>query len=208
MGKRKKGLLWGQGINDVQTPTQLEAPIVKGQKRKVVWRCPYYQKWMSMIRRCYSRVSHEKRTTYKGCYVSEEWKYFSNFKAWMMLQDWEGKDLDKDLLVLDNKCYSKETCLFISPEVNVFMTSTRKNRGEYPLGVHSKGNKYLTQCHCPLLKKQEQLGLHSTPEEAHEVWKTAKLKGANYLASLPENSEVGKLLIRRYTFEEGEICRY
>lgn len=48
-----------------------------------------------------------------GCSVCEEWLTFSNFKRWMEQQDYEGKALDKDLLVSQNKTYSSETCVFV-----------------------------------------------------------------------------------------------
>ena len=211
MGKRKVGLLWGHGINDAQEPTQIEKPYKKGDKREVVWRCPYYQKWMNMIRRCYSKVLHQNTSpTYRDCTVCGEWLYYSNFKAWMLTQDWEGKQLDKDLVEPYNKVYCPEKCWFVSPSVNAFMTGSNAKRGEYPIGVHydKYSNIFVTQCHNPKTKIQEQIGYYDSPEEAHENWKEAKLNGAKYLASLEQNYNIGELLIARYTFKEGEICLY
>ena len=73
-----------------------------------------------MLQRCYSESHLVRQPTYKGCSVCEEWLTFSNFKSWMEQQDWEGKQLDKDLLVYKNKIYSPETCVFVSSVINSF----------------------------------------------------------------------------------------
>jgi len=76
---------------------------------------PQYKRWVSMLQRCYT--PHVNQTTYDDCYVCDEWAYLSNFSAWMGEQDWEGKQLDKDLLG-DTYKYSPENCCFISRELN------------------------------------------------------------------------------------------
>jgi hypothetical protein len=35
-----------------------------------------------------------------GCSVSDDWKYFSNFKLWMEKQDWGRKHLDDEGKIL------------------------------------------------------------------------------------------------------------
>ena len=73
--------------------------------------------------------------TYKGCSVSEEWLRFSNFKRWMEKQDWDGKQLDKDILFEGNKVYSAETCVFVTSVVNSFTSDSGAKRGEWLIGV-------------------------------------------------------------------------
>ena len=68
-----------------------------------------------MLQRCYT--TPVSQPTYDGCYVCDEWAYLSNFSAWMNEQNWEGKQLDKDLLG-DTYKYSPENCCFISRELN------------------------------------------------------------------------------------------
>jgi len=70
--------------------------------------CPFYRKWISMLTRCYSKNYQLRHPTYKGCSVSDEWLLFSAFKSWMKKQDWDGKQLDKDLLISGNKIYSPD----------------------------------------------------------------------------------------------------
>lgn len=109
-----KATVCGVGINDSDYVVQKKETI-KGidgkRKQRLVWICPYYRAWQSMLVRAYSKSYHKRRPTYIGCSVSEEWKTFSNFKSWMEGQVWEGKQLDKDLLVEGNKVYSEETCV-------------------------------------------------------------------------------------------------
>ena len=136
---KSKKLVYGVGINDAGYVVQEWETIgnVNGKiKRKLVWFCPYYRVWSDMLKRCYSDKYQEKYPTYKGCSVSEEWKIFSNFKRWMEKQDWEYKQLDKDLLLECNKVYSEETCVFVKSIVNSFTTDSGASRGEWLIGVN------------------------------------------------------------------------
>ena len=89
-----KRLVFGVGINDSDYEVYKYETI--NGKRKATWKCPYYERWVSMLRRCYSPRSLEKYPTYKGCTVCEEWLTFSTFKKWMENQEWEDRHLDKD----------------------------------------------------------------------------------------------------------------
>ena len=83
-------LVFGIGVNNADYVVQKWETVgyVDGKrKRKLVWECPFYRTWKNMLMRCYSTKFQERRPTYKGCSVSEEWKTFSNFRAWMEKQD-------------------------------------------------------------------------------------------------------------------------
>ena len=113
---KPRKLVHGVGINDADYAVANYETIgcVDGkQKQKRVWLCPYYQAWTSMLERCYSAKWHERNPTYKNCTVSDEWLTFSNFKAWMEKQDFEGKQFDKDLLVQVIRFYSAETAFLL-----------------------------------------------------------------------------------------------
>lgn len=125
---RVKGLVAGVGINDSDYP-------VVDTKSDPPFKCPYYIVWTNMINRCYNKRVSETKPWHVDCEVCEDWKTFSKFKTWMDKQDWEGKQLDKDLLVEDNKVYSPDTCVFIPKALNVFLTMATAVRGEYPVGV-------------------------------------------------------------------------
>lgn len=187
-------LVCGVGVNDAGYAV---CPRVNG---KTVW-CLYYRAWGSMLSRCYSKKFKNTRPTYIGCTVCDEWLTFSNFKAWMETQDWEGKALDKDLLVSGNKIYSPDTCTFVTRQVNSFLLDSGATRGEHPVGVYwdaSKG-KFRAMC-CSLGRGQKSLGLYSDPESAHQAWREYKLKLAGELATLQTDKRVSEALLK-LTFE-------
>ena len=153
-----------------------------------------------MLKRCYIGEFLSKRPSYKGCSVTDEWLRFSTFKAWMETQDWEGKQMDKDILFPDNKTYGPETCVFVDAKVNSFIIERTASRGEWPIGVilYKQGGKFGAQCGSVVTGKQEYLGLFLTPEEAHQVWLTFKLEQAHILAAEQTDERVAKALIDRY----------
>ena len=179
--KRKK-LVYGFGINDADYVID-KREIING-KRVVVWKCPFYTSWSGMLQRCYSEAYHHKKPTYRGCKVCDEWLIFSNFKRWMEQQDWQGKHLDKDLLVTGNKVYSPDTCVFIHRKINSFVTDNSSVRGQYMVGVcwFKQYNKFRADCHNPFTGKQDYLGLFTDELEAHLAWKAKKHEFACQLA--------------------------
>lgn len=199
-----RNLVYGVGINDADYVVKKNETIgYKNGKRKIkrVWTCLYYQAWGNMLKRCYSAKSQESRPTYKGCSVSEEWLTFSNFKVWMQEQDFEGNQLDKDLLFKGNKVYSADTCVFVTPMVNSFTSDRGAARGEWLIGVNwdKWTNKFKSQCSNPFTKKRESLGYFACEEEAHEAWVKRKLELAHELAAIQSDPRVAKALILKYT---------
>lgn len=200
---KSRKLVFGVGINDADYVVERKETIeVNGKrKQKRVWMCPYYRAWTKMLERCYSAKLQESRPTYKGCSVSEEWLRFSAFKAWMETQDWEGKQLDKDLLFERNKVYSPETCVFVTQTVNKFTTDSGAARGEWKIGVswQKAAGKFVSTCSNPFTKKSEYLGLFTCEQEAHNAWRKRKLELAHELAAIQTDERVAKALIERYT---------
>lgn len=204
MNDKPRKMVFGVGINDVDYAVQRKETIgyVNGkQKQKLIWTCVYYQTWKNMLKRCYSAKLQERRPTYKGCIVSDDWLTFSTFKHWMEAQDWEGKQLDKDLLLEGNKVYGPDTCIFVTQEVNNFTTDSGAARGKWLIGVSwQKGvNKFRAHCSNPFTKKREHLGLFTCEIEAHEAWRKRKLELAHELAAIQEDPRVAKALIERYS---------
>ena len=159
-----------------------------------------------MLERCYSSNYQKRQPTYRGCTVSEEWLTFSNFKAWMERQDWEGKHLDKDLLCEGNKIYSAETCVCVEPLVNTFTTDSGATRGEWLIGAdwYKPAGKFRSRCRNPFTKKKEHLGLFTTEQEAHEAWRKRKLELAHELAAIQTDERISKALIDRYSGPQDE----
>lgn len=193
-----KKLVCGVGINDSDYVTSREE-IVDG-KRKVVWVCPFYRTWSSMLKRCYGK-SKIKYPSYSGCSVCEKWHLFSNFKKWMETQKWEGKQLDKDIISPGNKIYSPENCCFVDSITNNFVLDRKADRGRYMIGVHFHKNigKFMAQCSNPFLKKSEALGYFDTEQEAHQAWLKRKRELANLLSERQDDERVKVALIKRYT---------
>ena len=201
---KKRGLIHGVGINDADYVTEIKETIGyvgKTQKTKLIWICPFYRKWRHMLERCYSAKCQMKRPTYIGCTVCDEWKYFSKFRAWMIAQDWEGKELDKDLLFRGNKLYSPETCCFLSRCVNVFITEVKTNSGEWPVGVswNKREKIFVACCQNPFQKKNRGfIGKFHSASEAHEAWRAKKLEYARNLADQEIDNRIKKALVSRY----------
>lgn len=175
-------LVYGAGTND----------LTGNRKSKI------YNAWANMIERCYSPRFHERYPTYVGCSVCEEWLLFSNFKNWMISQDWEGKCLDKDILIPGNKVYSPETCVFVSQELNLFMTERSAQRGMYPIGVsaYRQTKKFVSSC--KENGKTVHLGYFDTPQDAHKAWAAKKLELAYKHAANQTDERVAAAVVNRY----------
>ena len=200
MGVRKKNqMVYGVGINDADYVTDHR---IDG--KRVV--CPYYNTWKSMLMRCYGKKYQEHYPTYKGCSVCPDWLYFMNFRKWMIRQDWEGKQLDKDLLVRGNKVYSEDTCVFVDAMTNLFTTDRGRSRGNYPLGVcmDKRDGKFQARCCNPFTKKQENLGYFTCEHQAHLAWKDRKHILACQLADLQTDPRVAAALRTRYSPEHPQ----
>ena len=155
-----------------------------------------------MIRRCYSDNRLIKNPSYKDVEVCDEWRLLSNFKSWMEKQDWEGKELDKDLIG-DGKIYSPDNCIFIDHWLNTFIGDKRPSNIESGMiGVAVTGNKYRAQCSNPFGKtayeRRGYIGLFDTIEEAHLAWKAKKHEYCNILAQSIENDVIAEALRNRY----------
>ena len=161
-----------------------------------------------MLERCYSAKAQEHRPTYAGCTVSAEWHTFSNFKAWMEKQQWEGNQLDKDILIEGSKAYSADTCVFVTQTVNSFTTDSKASRGGWPIGVdwNKAAEKFRARCSNPFSKKNESLGYFTCEVEAHQAWQKRKLELAHELAETQEDPRVAKALILKYTNYKQESC--
>lgn len=197
--RKRYKLVHGVGINDADYNVYEYGSALDGI-RKCIWSCPFYTTWRSMLARCYSTKYQAMFPTYNGCSTVVAWHRFSTFRAWMERQDWEDNVLDKDILISNNKIYSPETCVFVSPQTNTFILENPKKRGDYPVGVfyHTRDQKYVAKCQAVNSNKRKHLGYYDTPEEAHAAWLTFKLEQAYILAEQQTDERVARALIHRY----------
>jgi hypothetical protein len=153
-----------------------------------------------MLKRCYSASFHRANPSYIGCSVDPDWLTFSVFRNWMEAQDWQGKQLDKDLIAPGNKFYSPSTCRFIDQSLNLFLTDRRRARGDWPIGTSFKKSegKFVSQCCNPFTGENEYLGLFACPESAHEAWRTAKHAHALRYADQQTDPRIAEALRARF----------
>lgn len=188
---RLRGLTFGVGVNDSDY-------AVRDNRGGRLTMCHFFQTWLGMMKRCYSEKYQLTRPTYIGCSVHEGWHRFTDFKSWMEKQDWEGNQLDKDLIVSGNKIYSSETCAFVDLVTNNFITDRSSDRGLWPIGVDFNNGKFRAQCCNPFKKKNEHLGYFSCPEKAHEAWRKRKHELACQLADMQTDGRAANALRTRY----------
>lgn len=186
-------LVYGVGINDAD---YIVCPKINGKQAM----CPFYKRWTGMLMRCYDPKFHKNHPTYAGCKVCDEWLLFSNFRSWMERQDWEGNQLDKDIIHQGNKVYSPDNCAFVSARVNYFMTDCSASRGDHPIGAVyvPKYDKFKATCKNGIKGKCDFLGYFDLPQDAHLAWKAKKHEIACRLASEQSDHRVAEALRGRY----------
>ena len=189
---------------------------------KQVWTCPYYRMWYDMKRRHLAKFKESVRrgyAAYMDVDVCEDWKRFSNFKAWaemklaqMGLNSLDNLTLDKDILVVGNRTYAPEFCSLVENRINVFFTKSDAKRGDYPIGVHWCNTKkvFVGQCKDGIRKSQIFLGYYDNPCEPHKAWQLFKAKVALRLSGEVEDELVARALVRvfdqlTYQASVGEI---
>jgi hypothetical protein len=171
-------LVYGWGINDMPGwPTR---------------GCPFYRTWSRMLQRCYDKNFLNKHPTYRDVTVCEEWKFFSAFKQWMDKQDWEEKDLDKDLRIPGNKGYWPDACLYVKHHINTLrLFDPRKYLDDhpYPQGVQlakrlTMPDKYVAAI--GIDGKTKRLDTFPTVEAASSAYRKAKSEYLRVLADSPD----------------------
>lgn len=183
--------VYGVGINDAGYNIQ---------KKGKGYVCPYYLKWRNMLQRCYSKNG------YKDCIVYEGWKTFSKFKEWAILQNVSPESLhsyhlDKDLLRKGSKIYSPDTCCFLSPLLNTFMTNCIGGNPLKGTTVKKATGLIFAQIKNPLLNKTEYLGTCSTREEGHDLWLRRKKEILEDIILLDDSLEEKVVKALRSVFE-------
>jgi len=142
----------------------------------------YYSIWYAMIFRCYSgRVPG-----YIRCTVCKDWHRFSKFREWMTEQDWQGKQLDKDIIIPGNKEYSPEACCFVSSRMNVLFTRAKPYGKGLPTGVKRKGSKFTSVIMVD--GTLENLGTYNSAKAANDAYNRRR-RSVIYEAAMDELNE-------------------
>lgn len=166
-----------------------------------------YNTWRGMLRRCYDNEYLEKHPTYRDVKVCEEWLNYENFYEWIISQEnykkWkENKgtwDLDKDILFLNNKIYSPNTCCLIPQYINKIFVYPKNNSRELPRGIIKNGiGNYFVWCGITDNdgKSKKYLGKYKTLDEAVNKYIEYKKEYINKVAEKAYNK--GDITLRCY----------
>lgn len=139
-----------------------------------------YDQWRRLLCRCYSEAWRRQHPTYEECFVDAGWHDFQNYAEWatsykFYRTDW---DLDKDLIVVNNKCYSPETCVFLPQVINKAIVI----RGGVSRGRHRFG-KFFYETSC----NGEWIGQSENPLTFSNEWVKRKLRHIHLLAEAYKN---------------------
>ena len=106
-----------------------------------------FDTWQKIFIRCYNdKDSNYNAYGAKGVTVCEEWHNFQNFCEFFYKYKKDDWELDKDILCNINnikpKYYSPETCIFLPPYLNGFLSNDKPNVGVYPFIDEDCNTKY------------------------------------------------------------------
>jgi hypothetical protein len=187
-----RNLIYGIGENDVMIPEFTNTRT---------WRT-----WVGIIRRTDYRDPKwmKYHPSYEGCTLDPRWYKLSEFKKWIeQWEDYQNKEVDKDILIPGNKIYGPDTCLMVRPIVNSwFMPTNLENNGELPVGVswnpswkkNKSPNPYKTQISL-IGKKRIYLGVYATIEEASASYEKVRKEQIQILIETETDPRVIKAML-------------
>lgn len=128
--------------------------------------------WKNMFTRVCSPLKHP---SYVGCSVSDNFHIYDYFYDWCHAQvGWNEDDwqLDKDIILPNNRVYHEDFCAFVPRELNLLLAANKGIRGDCPIGVsycEGRSKPYMAGC-----KAKRYLGRYSTKEDAFLAYKNFK----------------------------------
>lgn len=189
-----KALVEGRGVNDCPVViTEYENGVIA------------YTTWRNMFRRCYNPNRTKEALSYHDCSVSKSWWSLSNFMEWFKDNYREGYQLDKDILVPNNREYSPETCCYVPPDINKLVLQFKSFKKSSPQGVRQTlSGRY--EARVKMHDHDIHLGTYDTEERAVLAYLKGKrnlvIEMANdYFAEGLINEKVYDALIRFTTYE-------
>ena len=161
-----KATVHGVGLLDVDFVTRISGASV--------WQ---HELWRGMLKRCFSKHTYIKDPTYVDVTVCDEWLSFANFIEWCNKEvGYKGKpvglELDKDILAIGNKVYSKDTCCFVPHQINSLFCAAGAKRGKHPIGVKEVKGRFVARL--KMYGRKVNVGSYDTPERAFQAYKIAK----------------------------------
>lgn len=157
MGKHKE-LVAGIGTNDLKDIKKQENI---GLTDELHQKC--YQAWKSRL-----AAQDCGRAT-----VSTEWLTYSNFASWWIATHIDDWFIDKDWLVVGNKEYHPDKCVWVPIKINSLMNGGGANNG-LPKGVSIQQQKYYkARCWVGGVQKGTTF---KTAHDAHRQWQLWKIE--------------------------------
>jgi len=151
--------------------------------------------WKHMLQRCYVPSIQIKQPSYKNVKVCNEWLTYSTFEKWVLTQDYKNKELDKDILVIKNKLYSADTCLFVTRKINRLLSPFGYTHSKHLQGVTKSkcGKKFVSKI--SINGNRLNLGTYISEEQAHAAYCKSKSKAINDLAIIETNNTLKTALL-------------
>ena len=185
LSKAMRKKIYGVGINDAWY-------MVNSKVDGVQMVCPYYNKWVKCLERCYSEPYLNSHPTYRGCSIDLRWHRFSDFKRWMKTKNWAGMELDKDLKVIGNKVYGPDKCLFIPKPINSLISAEGKERDGMPKGVYPRmtigAERY------QVIHGYKCIGTFSCKQDASKAYINSKISSVKEIAAGFDDKEISEAL--------------
>lgn len=157
-----------------------------------------YNVWSSIKSRCYNPTAQAKMPTYRGCSIDERWWDYQEFAQWYHDNSVEGWQIDKDILVLGNKVYGPDTCIFVPPPVNSLLTMSEASRGNYPLGIRYFERDNVLTVQMKIDGNLKHLGsFPNTDEGLQQAWNTYRTAKLAYAHGVVEQYPLTDLIKRK-----------
>ena len=174
--------------------------------------------WNNVVARCKVGGCYQRSSpTYIECING--FKDFQEFAEWCqhqygyMLKDSHGAfwQLDKDIKVIGNKTYSRDTCMFVPLRINTLTTFKKKNKGGHPIGVHWCNRNSVFKAKCSIGGgQQKHLGQFASAADAHKVWQEAKIEHIKNLCNTDieifKHNELKEALLRLATILTDDLA--
>lgn len=162
-----------------------------------------YRTWENIIYRGDSKEYKSKYNTYENCIVCDEWHNYQNFADWFYKNYYEIEEermeIDKDILIKNNKIYSPNTCIFVPRRINSLLIKNDKTRGKYLIGVDFHNKKFRSRC--MTLQGSIYLGHFDTELDAFTAYKNFKEKYIRQIANQYRNNIPEKLYTALYNYK-------
>jgi hypothetical protein len=164
----------------------------------------HYDRWNHMLQRCYNSKFQQNCPTYVGSSVCQEWLTLSNFSIWCGQFQWQGMQLDKDLLAPEKtgKLYCPEFCVPVPHWLNSLFIDSRAARGQYAQGVCFEKSKQKFRSQLRVDGKSQFLGYFDTEREAaltYQIWKQTHVRMKfPQIRLLPRGEEIVQAIRRKY----------